>query len=188
MPKDVVLSVMSVDRIGIVAGVTGAIAELGGNIDAISQTVVRGYFTIIVTVHFETDTDLAALAQAIKGRAPRGEFEVALMRRLASEPPPAIENAERFILTLTGPDRRGVIHRVSSYLSSRNVNIEDLYACIEEGQFRLIAQLQVPPGIDVEHLQVDLESLWPDDQMRGTLQHEDIFLAINEVEFRHMTP
>lgn len=188
MPCDLVLSVMSLDKIGIVAGLTEAITELGGNIDAISQTVMRGYFTIIVTVHFDETVEPAVLVSAIKDSASPGELEVCIKERQVREPGPIVNDPERFILTIRGLDRRGIIHRVSSYLSSRDVNIEDLYAYGEEGQFLLVAQLQVPRRLAVEHLLADVEGLWPDRQMQVSLQHEDVFLATSHVDFRHKPP
>jgi len=184
MPADFVLTVMSLDRVGIVAGVAQAITGLGGNIDAISQTVMQGYFTIIVTIHFETELDAETLRDAVQKKGAPGELEVSVKERTAIEPAPVVAEAERFILTVSGPDRRGIIHRICAYLASRSINIEDLYAYTEDSTFLLIAQLQVPPGLEVERLQVDVESLWRSEQMRVSLQHENIFLATNKVDFR----
>ncbi len=184
MPTDYVLSVMALDRVGIVAGMTEAIVELGGNIEAISQTVLQGYFTIIVTVRFEVPVSGEQLAAAV-GAKSGGELAVSVQQRQVVQPEPVVSEAQRFILTLSGADQKGVIHRISSYLASRGVNLEDLYAYREGERFVLIAQLQVPPGLEVERLQMDVEGLWPPDEMEVALQHENIFLATNQVDFRH---
>lgn len=184
MGKDFVLTVMSLDRVGIVSEVAGAVAELGGNIDAISQTVMQGYFTIIITVHFEEPVEGERLAAAVRESGSAGELEVSVKERTVLEPAPVVGGGERYILTLSGPDRRGIIHRICRYLASRNINIDDLYAHCEGSGFMLIAQLQVPAGLEVERLQMDVEGLWPEEQMAASLQHENIFLATNEVAFR----
>jgi len=184
MPKDFVLTVMSLDRVGIVAGVAEAVTGLGGNIDAISQTVMQGYFTIIVTVRFDGDLDPAALRDAVRASGAPGELEVSVKERAVLEAPGVVPDADRFILSITGPDQRGIIHRICAYLVSRGINIEDLYAYAQDSKFLLIAQLQVPPGLEVERLQMDVASLWPGEQMRVSLQHENIFLATNQVDFR----
>ena len=44
-----VVDVAAVDRPGIVAGVSTVIARLNGNIESCSQTVLDGYFTLILT-------------------------------------------------------------------------------------------------------------------------------------------
>jgi glycine cleavage system transcriptional repressor len=185
MPKDYVISVMSLDRVGIVAGLTEAVLELGGNIDAISQTVLKGYFTIIVTAHFDAAVEAGALAEAVRARGARGELEVSVQERLLPAPPPVVQRGQRFILTVAGPDRKGVIHRISSYLASRNINVEDLYAYRDGPRFVLLAQVQVPPDQEIERLQVDVASLWPAGDMQVTLQHENIFLATNNIDFRN---
>ena len=86
---------------------------------------------------------------------------------------------------MTGPDRKGIVRSITSYLASRNINIEDLYAVLEEDTFLLIAQLQVPAGLESERLQLDVEELWPGPDVQVNLQHENVFLATSNVEFSH---
>ena len=57
-----VLSVMSDDHPGIVSAVTDAIAAMDGNITACSQTVVSGYFTLIMIASFPAPIAPEALA------------------------------------------------------------------------------------------------------------------------------
>jgi predicted amino acid-binding ACT domain protein len=64
-----VLNVVSDDHPGIVAAVGGAIIDRSGNIDACSQTVLEGFFTLIMIVSFpqpmepqHLDEEIAALA------------------------------------------------------------------------------------------------------------------------------
>lgn len=185
MSRDFVISVMSLDRVGIVAGLTEAVLELDGNIEAISQTVLRGYFTIILIVRFDRQVDGAQLAAAVRSKGGPGELAVSVQERNVREPQPVVAGGQRFILTVSGQDRKGVIQRISSFLASRSINLDDLYAYREGDRFVLIGQLLVPPALEVERLQVDVESLWPHGQMEVTLQHENVFLATNHVDFRH---
>ncbi|HEO69757.1 MAG TPA: ACT domain-containing protein, partial [Candidatus Hydrogenedentes bacterium] len=50
-----VISVLARDHVGIIADVTGALFEHGGNIEALSQTVVGEWFTMIVRAAFPAD-------------------------------------------------------------------------------------------------------------------------------------
>lgn len=61
-----IITVVGKDRSGIVAGVSTKIAELGLNIDDISQTVLDEFFTMMAVVSSEEKKDFAAL---------RSEFE-----------------------------------------------------------------------------------------------------------------
>jgi len=187
MAKDYVLTVMSLDRIGIVAGITRSIFDLGGNIDAISQTVMRGYFTIIVTVRFEGDVSKSALAEAVRSSGAPGELEVSVKERAVLDPKPVVRDGDRFVLTIMGADKKGIIKAISSYLASRNINIEDLYAYTEEDRFVLISELQLPRNLDVESVKMDIEGLRGLEGTSVNLQHENIFTATNRVEFSQET-
>ena len=52
-----VINVTAVDRPGIVAGVSSAIEKLHGNIESCSQTVLDGYFTLIMTFSMPEQKD-----------------------------------------------------------------------------------------------------------------------------------
>jgi len=185
MARDFVVSVMARDRVGIVAGLTEAVVELGGNIGALSQTVLEGHFTIIVTVRLEDETDMNVLIDAIRAKGAAGELQVTATEKRPGAMRPIVAGAERFVLILTGPDQKGIIRSISSFLAGRDINIEDLYAYTEGERFMLTAELGVPPTQELERLLVDLEGLWPETDMRLSIQHENIFLATNHVDFRH---
>ena len=61
-----IITVVGKDKSGIVAGVSGKIAELGLNIDDISQTVLDEYFTMMAVVSSDEKQDFTRL---------RNEFE-----------------------------------------------------------------------------------------------------------------
>ena len=61
-----IITVVGKDKTGIVAGVSTKIAELGLNIDDISQTVLEEYFTMMALVSSDEKQDFTAL---------RNEFE-----------------------------------------------------------------------------------------------------------------
>lgn len=61
-----IITVVGKDKSGIVAGISGKIAELGLNIDDISQTVLDEYFTMMAVVSSDEKQDFTYL---------RNEFE-----------------------------------------------------------------------------------------------------------------
>ena len=85
-----VLDVMSDDHPGIVAAVTTAVESLGGNIDACSQTVLGGYFTLIMIVSLPEPIEAERLAQRVRqSEATAAEFQVmARPRRLPQRTAP----------------------------------------------------------------------------------------------------
>ena len=52
MNKQMIISVMSKDRTGIIADITGAIYELGGDLADLNQSVLGGYLTMILFATF----------------------------------------------------------------------------------------------------------------------------------------
>ena len=56
-----IITVVGKDRTGIVAGVSTKIAELGLNIDDITQTVLDEYFTMMAVVSYHGSQDFAQL-------------------------------------------------------------------------------------------------------------------------------
>lgn len=61
-----VITVIGLDRVGIVAGVTRVMAEYSVNIADISQTIMRDLFTMIMLAEVKTeDFDLGAFQAAM---------------------------------------------------------------------------------------------------------------------------
>ncbi|ADM28239.1 ACT domain-containing protein [Ignisphaera aggregans DSM 17230] len=74
-----VIVVIGADRPGIVAGITGVIAKHNVNIVDISQTVVRGIFSMIMIVDLSTgDIDLPKLREELVAKGRELGVEVAV--------------------------------------------------------------------------------------------------------------
>jgi len=176
-----VISVMSVDRVGIIHDIAEQVLALHGNIVGLSQTVMRGYFTVLIEAVFPSKVEATKVMERIaKGSRAPGELQVLVTPR-QTKVPAAKKHVETYVLTARGPDKSGVLHRIASFLAGQDVNFEDLYAYVEEGRFVMIAQVTLPPTLPFERLQIDLEMLGRDSQMEIMLQHENIFRAVNEV-------
>ena len=177
-----VLNVMSSDHPGIVAAVTGAVESLAGNIDACSQTVLGGYFTLIMIVSLPNPIDPEHLARQVRDAGlPKGSFQV--MARPALKPVKAAdqESCDRFVISAFGPDRPGVVRSFSDYLATKDINIVDLYGDIRGDDFVLIGQVEVPAHWDIRLMQADLEQMGHDLGFTVKLQHENIFVATNQL-------
>lgn len=172
---------MSRDRAGIVAAVSGAIVGLGGNITHLSQTVLRGYFTIILSVESEADIDTEELRSAIEKTGAPGEFEVGVLpyKEVASAPS---AGTERFVLTVRCRDRKGIIHDISRTLAERHINIDDFYAYVRDAELIMILEIGVAPGTELTALNADIDALARRTNISASLQHADIFRATTELQ------
>lgn len=188
-PNAFVLNVMADDRPGIVAAVSKSIANEGGNVDACSQTVLAGYFTLIIIVSFPKAIEPEQLCQTVLGpaSAQRG-FQVQVRPFEPTSLPAKSADVENFVITAFGADREGIILRFSSFLADKGINITDLFGSRQGDQFVLIGQVQVPRGWDIRMLQVDLEQLAKEACYTVRLQHENVFVATNQLRLTHVSP
>ena len=181
-----VLDVMSDDHPGIIAAVGGAVSALGGNIDACSQTVLSGYFTLIMIVSFAEPIEPDALVEKVATRESRGSRLQVIARPFVPDdlrPPPG--DAERFVITASGKDKPGIVLRFSQYLAGKDINIVDLYGDRTGDDFVLISQVEIPARCNLAMLQADLEEMGREEGFTVRVQHENIFVATNQLRLRH---
>src|SRR4051794_33172338 len=135
-----IVTVTSADRVGIVHAVTGAIRDQGGNVQELSQTVMRGYFTITLAVDFDAPCDRASLEEAIVARGRRFRLQVVVIAAEEAAEGPPVPGGERFILTVLGNDQPGIVHRITGLLAHHGVNIVDLHARADGSRFSLVME------------------------------------------------
>jgi glycine cleavage system transcriptional repressor len=177
------VAVMSRDRVGIVRDVTATLTGVGANIERVSQTVVMNYFTLTLIVTFPEPMAPDQVRSLLRSAGGPDELEISVKTFApAAEKEPAVSNADCFVLTVTGPDRTGIIGEIAAYLAGKGINILDLYAYKpEDSSFMLISQLAVPAHMNAAQIQIDIEALSRKTGLSATLQHENIFKATNEV-------
>jgi glycine cleavage system transcriptional repressor len=177
-----VLNVMSDDHPGIVAAVSNAVEDLGGNIDSCSQTVLGGYFTLIMIVSLPEAIEADGLAARIRGtESLGGEYQVVARKGLVGQKKSSTGATERFVITAFGKDQPGIVRRFSQYLAGKDINIVDLYGDRKEDEFVLIGQLELSKQWDIRMLQADLEQMGQDLGFTVKLQHENVFVATNQL-------
>jgi glycine cleavage system transcriptional repressor len=177
-----VLNVVSDDHPGIVASVGDVIEKLKGNVDSVSQTVLKGYFTLIMVISLPEAIEADALAEEVRklGGKRMGLQVIARAfqhrkKTVSSKP------VERFVVTAFGRDTPGVLLRFSQYLAGKDINIIDLYGNREKGDFILVSQVEIPPRWDIGMLQAELEEIGREMAFTVRLQHENIFVATNQL-------
>lgn len=180
-PARWVISLLASDRIGILKALTSAVSDLGGNIDGMSQTVIHGYFTVILTVTFDNSCSQEQIREAVQNNFAPGEVSVVIRPYVDTPPPAQTARSERYILTLTGKDRPGILKMVTGYLADSHINIEDYYFTIQGEDVTHIGELSVPADTDIKQLQKELQFLVSSIGLVATLQHEFLFRAANDI-------
>ena len=181
-----VISVFSRDRVGIVAEVSGAIAALGGDIADLRQSVLRGYFTMILLAAFPDGVSAAAIEERIAGASAAGQapFNVIVLESDAVATPPSAVAPPTYLLTARGPDRVGFVAGVSAFCARHGLNILDLATTVTDGRYVMMLMVDVSrcgrEGVDTVRRQ--LQEFGTANGLEAVLQHEAIFRATNEVD------
>jgi len=175
-----VISVLIADRPGILRDVTAAVSALDGNIDAIRQTVVAGYFTVMLTATFPEPCRSEDLQRRMQQAFAPGEAHIATTPYDAAY---AKSHApgERYVVTLTGIDHSGILSAVTGFMATRHINIEDWNVIFDGNHVTHVAEVTVPPNLDIKQLQIEFRHLAETLGLHAGIQHENIFRAISEV-------
>ncbi len=182
MNNGYVINVTAVDRPGIVAGVSSAITQLDGNISSCSQTVLDGYFTLIMTFSMPERMDPENLKEIIL-REPRLEgCQAILFPAAVSGASNADANPNIYVITAFGKDCKGIVSQFTRYLGDKEINIVDLYGNItSDGEFLLIGQVEISPDLDLQNIQYDLEAMGEQVGFTVRIQHNNVFVATNHI-------
>lgn len=179
-PARYALTVMCEDKVGLVARITTAVAEGGGNVEQLYQGVLQGYFVITMLLGYENGASEAEVRGSIEALGGKETLVVSLLPR-REDVPPAAEGTP-FVLTLSGPDAPGILQKTTTFLADRRINIEDLSSRVSEKRFMIIARLTMPAGADIRAIRLDLGEIHHPHGITVTLMHEDIFRATGRIE------
>ena len=178
--KHYIVTVTAADQVGIVHTIYGTLRARGGNILELSQTVMRGYFTLILEVEFPEPLSTQGLAGALTADGEAYDVTVAVIEADEQTRNVPVPDGERFILTVLGDDAVGNVHGISGRLAERGVNIIDLHARVDGDRFSLVMEAFLPPHLSPALVRADLEQFGRDHGLEAYVQHENIFLATSE--------
>jgi glycine cleavage system transcriptional repressor len=183
MQKRYVLVLTAVNRIGILAAVATALSELGAAIVEVSQTLVQGFFTIILSADFPEGRDPEVIVAHLEGVCRPFGVTVMLRDPQSDAVSSRNEQGERYFLTLTGRDAPGVLAKISGRLARDQIDIIELYGLrrAEDGTFAIVFELDVPRGIDAADVCGGIEELGGSIGLRALLEHASQFGESNEL-------
>jgi len=176
-----VISVLVNDRVGILRDITGAVADLGANIDGISQTVVEGWFTVILIASFTRDISVQQVQSAIAARFQDADVSIVVRPHHPSRNRRSAVRGDHYVVTFFGPDQPGILKMVTAFLADKGINIDDWLVLFDRPRVTHIGAVTVPDTMDIGQLQVEFAQVLAGLNMVLSIQHENIFRATTKV-------
>lgn len=179
-----IISIMSRDRVGIVHEISNAVSQLNGNLADVRQTLMCGYFTMILLASFPPEVTQRTIERKLAEVDARSETPiVAAVKKLdATDLRPSADFPENsYVLTARGPDRIGFVATVSNFCKEHNINILDLSTTASDQEYLMILIIDLSQAASITQVRQDLKQFTQETGLQMVLQHRDIFRAVNEI-------
>jgi predicted amino acid-binding ACT domain protein len=177
-----IISITSRDRIGIVYEISSALAELAGNIADSRQSVMCGYYTMILRASFPAEVSRQSIEVRLAEVDRKSPTPLNILVNSIDEPLPDLGNPEnRYVLTASGADQIGFVARVAGFCVKHQINILDLSTTLSHGEFVMMLEVDLSRCGSISEVRTALVDFGRDNTLSVVLQHHDIFKAVNEI-------
>ena len=179
-----VISIISRDRIGIIYEVSKAISELEGNIADVRQSVLCGYFSMILLASFPLGMSKRSIERKLAEADSHSESAIEAVVRKADKNSltPAVSTPENaYVLTATGQDRVGFVALMTSFCVKHNINILDLSTTTSDEMYVMILVIDLNQCVSISDVRHELQQFSQENNIKAVLQHYDIFRALHEI-------
>ena len=172
MNKSLVISALGNDKPGIVNELSKTILDQGGNISDSRMTVLGGEFAMMLLVTGNQE----CIDKIISKLEETGDkLNLTL---IAKETQTQDSNQKRlpYIINVVSMDNPGIVHNISDFLSSRNLNIEEIetktYPAAHTGtaMFSLDMVISVPASSSVKTLRDEFITFCDDLNLDASLE------------------
>ncbi|MBD8870459.1 glycine cleavage system protein R [Nocardioides donggukensis] len=161
------ITVLGHDRPGIIAEATRILADLGMNLEDSTMTLLRGHFAM--TLVGSGEVEAAAVEEALAPLTAAGDLTVSV--REVPEEQVSARVGTSWVLTVHGGDRPGIVSTIVGQVAELGGNITDLTTRLAGELYLLVAEVDLPAGVDVESLRTALRAAG-DDLGVGVSLHE----------------
>lgn len=149
------ITVLGHDRPGIIAETTGRLAGLGLNLEDSTMTLLRGHFAM--TLVCAGDAAGAEIEAALAPLTADGSLTVTV--RAVPEETAAATDATPWVLTVHGGDRPRIVSSIVEEVARVGGNITDLTTRLAGDLYVLVAEIDLPAGVDAGALEGAIKSV-----------------------------
>ncbi len=144
--REVALTVFGADRVGIIAGMTSALADLGSNLEDSSMTILRGHFAMTLIVSTPESVSVDEVRAAVAPVAASLELLIDV-REVAADPAGPAAGV-RHTLVVQGADRPRIVAHIMSVVAAHGGNVTDLTTRLVGTMYLLVAEVDLRSASD----------------------------------------
>ncbi len=157
-----VITAVGPDRPGLVDELTGALHGLGANIADSQMANLRGQFAVILLLEVPDQA-----AESLREQLPQTGSQIGLTLTVGSMPAGTgvMAAGVPYRLRTQAMDQPGIVHRITSVLHERGINIEQLQTHLQPASvsgtplFRMELSMTVPTTVSINALRREMEAL-----------------------------
>ena len=182
LKKQIVISVMSRDRPGIVADITGAINDLNGDLADLSQSVISGFFIMTVIAQFDSDISVKEIKEKIGLIESATSLEVMVKKvdcRESNQKSSLPEDI--YIITSQGENKTGLVFSMGSFCKDHDINIIDYDTKLLDNTYSMILEIDLTNSESAEVIHEKLNNMAKKVGLKVVMQHKNLFDAVNEI-------
>lgn len=172
MAREYIITMTAANRAGILSAVTKAMAELGADLREASQTVVRGFFTMIFSADFPETVDSNIIRDHLHDVCRPFGIEVGLKVPGGESLAEAQSGrTQTYVLRLGGTNKPGVLRKLSSVIAMRRIDITGMHAIrtADDAGFEMVLKIAVPVECNTDDLLRDLHQVGEEFQATAEL-------------------
>ncbi|MDA3811540.1 MAG: hypothetical protein PF518_14575 [Spirochaetaceae bacterium] len=182
MKKQIVISVLSKDRPGIIADITNVIYELNGDLADMSQLVLNGFFSMIVMAQFDENITIESITEKVKKINSETSLEVIVKKTdIDLFNHRNLLPSDIYVVTGQGKNRTGLVAAISSFCRDYNINIIDYDTKLSDGIYSMILEIDLSKSEPVETIQKKLDIMAEQLGLKIVMQHKNLFECVNEI-------
>ena len=155
----IIITAVGPDRPGMAHALASILSDVGCNMEDTTMTRLSGEFAMILIVTPPRDLSTEHLAKRLSPlEKTHGLF--INCRDIADEEQAQSESLPRFMLSVYGPEAKGLVARITGVLAKNGVNITDVQTRVASSGtvYVMLFELELPPTLDAAQLQSALES------------------------------
>ncbi|HZI39628.1 MAG TPA: ACT domain-containing protein [Acidimicrobiia bacterium] len=163
------------DRPGIVAAVTGVLFGMGCNLKDCSMTVLSTHFAMVMRVEGPDGLAPEALEAELAGSPGCAGLSVDV--HPASAGAPVVVEGDPYIVSVYGSDHPGIVHKISTVLADKGVNITDVNTRVidenDEPVYAMLLEVTLPRNLDPTDLDGALQATAAEVGVEASLRPAD---------------